>query len=207
MVEEELEQLEVLMANEEDGPLAVGLAANFLNMAGFQLAPLVPANQEPDLQDIVYEDDLDAEDGACHDISWRYGWRLAGVSFGSPPRESSTASLAAILASLWRFEARRQATWLRDYQVYLASTLHVSSVFEGSGGYSAAESQSNWYSGKIITNNSSLCSITAAFSLLILFLHTMMMMMMMMIAFKFLLKKEANRWRPVVGFKFSCFLV
>ncbi|KAL1822195.1 hypothetical protein ACET3Z_008973 [Daucus carota] len=64
MAEDELEQLEVVMANVDDGPLVLGLAAIFLGVAGFQLAPPVPDHQEPDIQDVAYEDDLDVEDGA-----------------------------------------------------------------------------------------------------------------------------------------------
>ncbi|WOH02020.1 hypothetical protein DCAR_0521407 [Daucus carota subsp. sativus] len=64
MAEDELEQLEVVMANVDDGPLVLGLAATFLGVAGFQLAPPVPENQEPDIQDVAYEDDLDVVDGA-----------------------------------------------------------------------------------------------------------------------------------------------
>ena len=35
----------------------------FLTVAGFQLAPLAPENQEPEIHDFVYEDYLDVEDG------------------------------------------------------------------------------------------------------------------------------------------------
>ncbi|KAL1807787.1 hypothetical protein ACET3Z_004293 [Daucus carota] len=63
MGEAEMEDLEAVMANEVDGPLVMGRAANFLRAAGFQLALPVQAHQEQDLHDIVYEDDLDAEEG------------------------------------------------------------------------------------------------------------------------------------------------
>ncbi|WOH13125.1 hypothetical protein DCAR_0832634 [Daucus carota subsp. sativus] len=52
------------MADEAGGPMAAGLAAEFLMVAGFQLAPLEPGNQEEEIHDFVYEDDLDVEDGA-----------------------------------------------------------------------------------------------------------------------------------------------
>ncbi|WOH02709.1 hypothetical protein DCAR_0522098 [Daucus carota subsp. sativus] len=64
MAEVEMEQLEVLMANEVDGPLVAGRAATFLAAARFQLAPPVQANQEQDFQDVAYEDDLDMDEGA-----------------------------------------------------------------------------------------------------------------------------------------------
>ncbi|WOG89357.1 hypothetical protein DCAR_0208595 [Daucus carota subsp. sativus] len=63
MVEEELEELEVLMADMAGGPLAVGLAADFIAAAGFQMAAVVPGQQEPEIQDFVFEDDLDVEEG------------------------------------------------------------------------------------------------------------------------------------------------
>ena len=64
MAEVEMEQLEVLMANEVDGPLVAGRAATFLAAARFQLAPPVQANQEQGFQDVAYEDDLDMDEGA-----------------------------------------------------------------------------------------------------------------------------------------------
>ena len=59
-------------ANEVDGPLVIGHAANFLRAAGFQLAPPVQAHQEQDLHDIVYEDELDAEDGGMIHVALLY---------------------------------------------------------------------------------------------------------------------------------------
>ncbi|KAL1815541.1 hypothetical protein ACET3Z_018115 [Daucus carota] len=44
------------------GPLAVGLAADFLTAAGFQMAAVAPGQQEPEIQDFVFEDDLDVEE-------------------------------------------------------------------------------------------------------------------------------------------------
>ncbi|WOH01215.1 hypothetical protein DCAR_0520596 [Daucus carota subsp. sativus] len=51
------------MADMAGGPLAVGLATDFLAEAGFQMAAVVPGQQEPEIQDFVFEDDLDVEDG------------------------------------------------------------------------------------------------------------------------------------------------
>lgn len=62
MVEEELEQLEVALAAPH-GPMEVGLAANFLAGAAFQLAPQAPENQEAEIHNFVFEDDLDIEEG------------------------------------------------------------------------------------------------------------------------------------------------
>ncbi|KAL1804183.1 hypothetical protein ACET3Z_032830 [Daucus carota] len=64
MNEEEMLQLEAVMADGAGGPMEAGLAADFLMVAGFQLAPLDPGHQEEEIHDFVSEDDLDVEDGA-----------------------------------------------------------------------------------------------------------------------------------------------
>uniref|UniRef100_A0A161WSL8 Uncharacterized protein n=1 Tax=Daucus carota subsp. sativus TaxID=79200 RepID=A0A161WSL8_DAUCS len=64
MNEEDMLQLEAVMADGAGGPMEAGMAADFLMVAGFQLAPLDPGHQEEEIHDFVYEDDLDVEDGA-----------------------------------------------------------------------------------------------------------------------------------------------
>ncbi|WOG91928.1 hypothetical protein DCAR_0311183 [Daucus carota subsp. sativus] len=61
MVEEELELLEVALAAPQ-GPMEVGLAADFLAGAAFQMAPNAPDHQEAEIQDFIFEDDVEVEE-------------------------------------------------------------------------------------------------------------------------------------------------
>ena len=63
MVEEELELLEVALAAAPQGPMEVGLAADFLAGAAFQMAPHAPDHQEAEIQDFIFEDDVEVEEG------------------------------------------------------------------------------------------------------------------------------------------------